>query len=87
VDLIYGHLLGVYYIFCSLWIHVLHRKNDFAQISKNLARYRSENNFVRTLKLRGAPKLIAKMSKLFKTLLIMLERPNIIFKSKIVLSL
>jgi len=24
----------------------LHRKNDFAEISKNLTRYRSENNFV-----------------------------------------
>jgi len=25
----------------------MHGKNDFAEISKNLARYRSENNFVR----------------------------------------
>jgi len=24
----------------------VHAKNDFAEISKNLARYRSENNFV-----------------------------------------
>jgi len=40
MDLIYGYPLGIYYIFCSLWIHVLHRKNDFAKISKNLTRYR-----------------------------------------------
>jgi len=25
---------------------VAHRKDDFAEVSKNLARYRSENNFV-----------------------------------------
>jgi len=28
----------------------MHGKNDFAEISKNLARYRSENNFVRSSK-------------------------------------
>jgi len=29
----------------SRWeIHIVHRKNDFAEISKNLAKYRSENN-------------------------------------------
>jgi len=27
-----------------------HRKNDFAEVSKNLARYRSKNNFVRSSK-------------------------------------
>jgi len=24
----------------------MHEKNDFAEVSKNLARYRTENNFV-----------------------------------------
>jgi len=28
----------------------IHGKNDFAEVSKNLARYRSENNFVGLLK-------------------------------------
>jgi len=28
----------------------LHRKNDFSEIFKNLARYKFENNFVRPLK-------------------------------------
>jgi len=28
----------------------LHRENGFAKISKNLARYRSENNFIRASK-------------------------------------
>jgi len=28
----------------------VHEKNDFAEISKNLAGYRSENNFVRPYK-------------------------------------
>jgi len=27
-------------------IKILHRKNDFAKISENLATHRSENNFV-----------------------------------------
>jgi len=27
------------------------RKNDFAKVSKNLARYKSENNFVETIKI------------------------------------
>ena len=30
----------------SLFIHLLHGKNRFAKISKNLARYKSENNFI-----------------------------------------
>jgi len=25
-------------------INIMHKKNDFAEVSKNLARYRSENN-------------------------------------------
>jgi len=29
---------------------VVHGKNSFAEVSKNLARYRFENNFVRPLK-------------------------------------
>ena len=31
------------------WRYVfdINRKNDFAEISKNLVRYRSENNFIR----------------------------------------
>ena len=29
---------------------IMHGKNDFVQVSKNLARYRSENNFVGPLK-------------------------------------
>jgi len=29
----------------------LHEKNDFAEVSKNLARYRSEKNFVWTIKI------------------------------------
>jgi len=29
---------------------LLHRKNDFVEVSKNLAGYRSENNFVEPLK-------------------------------------
>jgi len=34
-----------YIIFCREIFH-LHGKNDLAKISKNLTRYRSENNFV-----------------------------------------
>jgi len=29
---------------------ILHEKNDFAQVSKNLARYRSENNLNKNIK-------------------------------------
>jgi len=28
---------------------IVHGKNDFAAVSKNLVRYRSENNFIRSL--------------------------------------
>ena len=34
----------------SLWyFYQLHEKNDFTQVSKNIVRCRSENNFVREL--------------------------------------
>jgi len=29
---------------------IIHKKNDFIEVSKNLARYKSENNFVGPLK-------------------------------------
>jgi len=29
----------------------IHEKNGFAEVSKNLARYKSENNFVWTIKI------------------------------------
>jgi len=32
-------------------LRVLHGRNNFAEVSKNLARYRGENNFVELLKL------------------------------------
>jgi len=32
---------------------VLHRKNNFAAVSKNLIRHRSENNFIWPLKFLG----------------------------------
>jgi len=42
-------------VFYSSHYHLLinryvHGKNDFAKTSKNLARYKSENNFIRPLK-------------------------------------
>jgi len=42
------------------------KKNSFAIISKNLARYRSENIFI--------CKLVARMSKFFCSMFIILER-------------
>jgi len=42
--------------------------NGFAEVSKNLARYRSENNFV------GFVKIIVERLRTFKTLMIMLQR-------------
>jgi len=53
----------------------LHRKNGFAEIFKNLIIYRSENNFVGSLKqLYKAIKMIARiLSKLFTALLITFE--------------
>jgi len=56
---------------------MIHGKNGSATVSKNLARYRSENNFVGPSKqLCRTLKLIASMSKLFAALLIMLEQPT-----------
>jgi len=41
-------------------------KNSFAEIFKNLTKYRSENNFVRTIKILCRTfKLVARMLKLF----------------------
>jgi len=34
------------YIYTELVYIYIHRKNDFAEISKNLAKYKSGNNFV-----------------------------------------
>jgi len=42
-------------------------KEHFAEISKNLARYRLENNFIRHQ--NNYVELIARMSRLFVTLL------------------
>jgi len=35
------------FVYCQIYMH---RKNSFAEVSKNLTRYRSENNFVRPSK-------------------------------------
>jgi len=32
-------------------LRILHGKNGFAEVSKNLGKYRSENNFVWTIKI------------------------------------
>jgi len=48
-------------------------KIDFAEIFKNFARYRSENNFIKLSKLYRTFKLVARISKFFATLLIMFE--------------
>jgi len=45
--------MSTYVCECMLNVHLLkndfimklHKKNDFAEVSKNLTRYRSENNF------------------------------------------
>jgi len=34
-----------YYYFCIRLLSSVHKKNNFATISKNLDKYRSENNF------------------------------------------
>jgi len=34
-----------------IFLFKLHRKNDFAELSKNLPGYRSENNFVKSSKI------------------------------------
>jgi len=34
----------------KLQLHIFIQKNTFAEVSKNITRYRSENNFVRPLK-------------------------------------
>jgi len=31
--------------------HYMHEKNDFAKVSKNLAKYKSETNFIRLKKI------------------------------------
>ena len=56
----------------------MHKKNDFAEVSNNLAKCRPENIFIsniivtyRTLKLK-----VAKMSKFFVALLSRLEFPT-----------
>ena len=49
------------------------KNNDFAKISKDLARYRSENNFVELSKLYRTFKLIARILQLFAALLITFE--------------
>jgi len=41
-------------------------ERSFAEIFKNLARYKSENNFVRLLKLYRMLELVARMSKLLQ---------------------
>jgi len=38
--------LRYFYGFKNIYLSSLYGKNDFAEVSKNLARYRSENNFV-----------------------------------------
>jgi len=43
---------------------LFHGENDFAKVSKSLARYRSDNNFVKSSKfLSKTLKLTARMSK------------------------
>jgi len=47
--------LDLYYLIVSWSLELfseapLHKKNGFAEVSKYLARYRFENNFVRSLK-------------------------------------
>jgi len=54
-------------ILLSIWfseVLFMHEKNSFAEISKNLARYNSENNFIRL------PKLFSDLylAKFFNTL-------------------
>jgi len=39
---------GIY--FTELFLKLIHEKNSFVKVSKNLARYKSENNFVRLSK-------------------------------------
>ena len=51
----------------------MHGKNSFAAVSKNLARYRSENKFYWTIKINRTLKVIARMSKFFAALPIMFE--------------
>jgi len=51
----------------NLW-RFSQRENDFAEISKNLTRYRSKNNFIKPPKfLDKTPKLITRMSKFFSS--------------------
>jgi len=38
-------------LICARDNQLLHGKNDFAKVSKNLAKYISENNFVWTIKI------------------------------------
>ena len=57
----------------------IHEKNDFAKVSINLDRYRSKNDFVGVYLNnyvylnKNVLKLIARLSKLFAALLIMLS--------------
>jgi len=51
----------------------LHGKDLILLKYKSLAEYRSENNFIEPSKSLGMFKLIARVSKLFDILLIMLE--------------
>jgi len=44
---------------------IARKENGFAEVSKNLARYRSENNFVWIIKIIRMLKLVARMLKLF----------------------
>ena len=46
----------------------IYGKNGFAEVSKNLARYRSENNFVRLSKLRKKSKHEQHCKKMFNIL-------------------
>jgi len=38
-----------------------HRKNDFAEVSKNLAGYRTKNNFVEIIKIQWVLKLLERL--------------------------
>jgi len=76
---LYDFTISLIYIF-YLVIH------DFAEISKNLARYTSENNFVENYQLYRTFKLIDRISKFFTILLIMLEFPTLFWWSNKIIS-
>ena len=58
----------------------MHGKDGFVEISINLTKYRSKNNFVKLSELYRTFKLIARMLKLF-TASLMLEFPTYYFGS------